>query len=125
MRAFRIGTAAVLVFGSYTGGLSEPLRDPAVGLAVDPPTGYTARAIQSTGRYTAAFEVKNSSDRDTGCKVAFQPAPQNSRLSQAEINVTTAKPEWRDLVRSSLGALYNVSEIEPFEAVKAPFEAGQ
>ena len=47
--------------------------------------------------------------------MAFQPAPQNSRLSQAEINVTTAKPEWRDLVRSSLGALYNVSEIEPFE----------
>ncbi len=93
MRIFRFGVAAALVLGPYTTGLCEPSRDPAVGLAVDPPTGYTARAIKATGRYTAAFEVKSASDRDTGCKVAFQPAPQNGRLSQAEINTATARPE--------------------------------
>jgi hypothetical protein len=92
----------------------EPVRDASVGLAVTPPAGYVARQIRPTGRYTSAFEVKLQADRNTGCKVAFQPASQNASMSQAQINSTTSTPTWQAQVRSSLGALYDVQAIAPF-----------
>ena len=98
---------------AYAGG-PEPVRDATIGLAVRPPAGYLARQIKPTGRYTSAYEVKLPSDRDTGCKVAFQPAHQNKHMSQAQINSITSTPGWQEQVSSTLGTLYNVQAVASF-----------
>jgi hypothetical protein len=41
-------------------------------------------------KHTVAFDVKKPDDKDTGCRVAFQPVPQNARLTQDDINAFTA-----------------------------------
>jgi hypothetical protein len=113
MRASCVAIAVICSACAYAAG-PEPVHDATVGLAVTPPAGYVARQIKPTGRYTSAFEVKLPSDRDTGCKVAFQPAPQNKHMSQAQINSITSTPAWQEQVGSTLGTLYTVQALAPF-----------
>jgi hypothetical protein len=113
MRASCVAIAIICSGGAYAAG-PEPVRDATIGLAVTPPAGYVARQIKPTGRYTSAFEVKLPSDRETGCKVAFQPAPQNKHMSQAQINSITSTPAWQEQIGSTLGTLYNVQTVASF-----------
>ena len=123
--------AAAELLGIVTTASAQAVRDDATGLAVDPPPGYAARQTAASGPYAVAFDVKTAADRNTGCRVAFQPVPKNNALSQADINAFTAKPEWSDLVRATLALIYEVRSIEPFEhagvrgaAVVADFKSG-
>jgi hypothetical protein len=68
------------------------LSDPATGLSVTAPPGYQATVAPLRGNYTAVIDVKHTRERDTGCKVAFQPSPQNERFSQIELNSLADKP---------------------------------
>jgi hypothetical protein len=108
-------TAALLVLVAFVSASAQPLSDPASGLAITPPPGYVARTVAPTGNYTIAFDVKKPDDKDTGCRVAFQPVPQNASLTQDEINAFTAKPEWPDLVRTTMSRIYVVISLDPFE----------
>ena len=103
------------LLGIVTAASAQAVRDDATGLAVDPPPGYAARQTAASGPYAVAFDVKTTADRNTGCRVAFQPVSKNNTLSQADINAFTAKPEWSDLVRATLALVYEVRSIEPFE----------
>jgi hypothetical protein len=91
------------------------LRDEPTGLSVQPPDGYEAKKTEGDARYAVVFAVQKNGDDDTGCKVAFQPAPQNAGLSQEEINAFTQKKEWTELIRATLALRYDVSSIDPFE----------
>jgi hypothetical protein len=82
---------------------------------VNPPPGYVAKPAPASGNYIVAFDVKKPDDKDTGCRVGFQPAPQNAGMTQEEINQLTAKPEWADLVRTTLSRVYDVISLERFE----------
>lgn len=113
MRASCVAIAVICSGCAYAAG-AEPVRDATIGLTVRPPAGYVARQTTPSGRYTSAFEVKLPSDRDTGCKVAFQPAPQNKHMSQAQINSITSMPAWQEQVGSTLGSLYNVQALASF-----------
>jgi hypothetical protein len=107
------GTLGILIASAPA--IAEPLSDPATGLAVNAPTGYIAQPTKTSGNYTVAFDVKKPDDKDTGCRVGFQPAPQNAGMTQEEINAFTAKAEWADLVRSTLSRLYDVISLDRFE----------
>jgi hypothetical protein len=108
-------TAALPVLVALVSASAQPLSDPATGLVITPPPGYAARIIAPTEIYTVAFDVKKPDDKDTGCRVAFQPVPQNGRLTQDDINAFTATPEWPDLVRTTLSRLYEIISLVPFE----------
>jgi hypothetical protein len=95
--------------------IAQPISDQATGLAVNSPPGYVVKPAPPSGNYTVAFDVKKPDDKDTGCRVGFQPAPQNASLTQEEINEHTAKPDWADLVRSTLSRLYEVMSLDRFE----------
>lgn len=94
---------------------AEALRDEATGLSVQPPEGYAAKRAEADPRYAAVYAVQKGDEVDTGCKVAFQAAPQNATLSQAEINAFTQKKEWIDLIKATLALRYEVASVEPFE----------
>jgi hypothetical protein len=94
---------------------APPLRDEASGLAVSPPAGYEARRAEGDARYAAVFAVQKGNEEETGCKVAFQAAPQNAALSQEEINAFTQKKEWTDLIKATLALRYEVASVDPFE----------
>lgn len=94
---------------------AEPLADAGSGLAVDPPAGYTASVAPPLGPNPVRFEVKKADDKDTGCQVAFAPAPQNADLTQREINDIAGSPEWVDLSRSTIALLYDVRSAGSFE----------
>jgi hypothetical protein len=108
-------TASVTVVLSCGSAMAQNVSDPQTGLAVTPPPGYEAKAASARGRYTAVIEVKRTQDRDTGCKIAFQPARQNRGLSQAQINKLVDMPERRRVIESSLGAIYQVDAVDQFD----------
>ncbi|WP_338665762.1 hypothetical protein VQH23_11410 [Pararoseomonas sp. SCSIO 73927] len=93
-----------------------PVRDEASGLALTPPPGYAARALPPGRGQAARFEVKNASDTDTGCQVAFTPAPQNGRFSQAELDAVMRGEEWQELARKAVSALYDIQDAKVFES---------
>jgi hypothetical protein len=93
---------------------AEPWSDAASGLRVDPPAGYTVHPMSLTPPFAVRAAVKQSDDRDTGCQVAFEPLPQNARLSQAEINDMTIEPGWGERARGSIAAFSDVSEEQPY-----------
>lgn len=114
----RFSLSAILALTALTAACSvdaEPLRDGVTGLAIDPPEGYVASVTTPTGQYSAAFDVVKPEDTDTGCRVAFQNAPQNAALTQDEINAFVTKPEWADLVRNGLSSIYDVRSFGLFE----------
>ncbi len=109
--------AYVLATAFMMGGAfaAEPLRDEATGLAVLPPEGYEASRAEGDARYAVVFAVQKANEAETGCKIAFQAAPQNAGLSQAEINAFTQKKEWTELIRATLSLRYDVESVMPFE----------
>lgn len=112
MRAlFRLTLVAVLALP--VASRAESLRDDASGLQITAPPRYAARAIAPGRGQTARFEVKTPADKDTGCQVAFTPAPQNNRLSQAEIDALMRGETWREAARSALSGVYDVAETFP------------
>jgi hypothetical protein len=88
---------------------------PETGLAVTAPPGYQAKAAPARGRYTAIIDVKRANERDTGCKIAFSPSPQNRRLTQTEINTLVDTPERRAVIEGTLGTLYQITAVDQFE----------
>ena len=105
-----VGALALLLSSPFAA--AQTVSDLQSGLAVKPPAGYTAKAAPGRGRYTAVIEVKRDSERDTGCKVAFHPIEQNSGLNQAQINALVDTPERRAVIESTLGTLYQVTDME-------------
>lgn len=110
-------TAGLLTAALLSGpALAAPLRDAASGLAVNPPPGYEASVMPASAPQQARFQVKKAEDRDTGCQVAFTPAPQNAQLSQAQINALTASPGWQEIARKTLtSTIYDVVSAERFD----------
>jgi hypothetical protein len=108
-----IGALAVSAIATPTIALGQKVSDARTGLAVLPPPGYSAVLAPARGRYTALIDVKLGGDRDTGCKVGFQPAARNQNLSQAEINRMVDLPNRRDTIEATLGTFYNIERIEP------------
>ncbi len=100
---------------SVAAAAADPVRDDATGLSVQAPPGYEARKTEGDPRYAAVYAVQKSGEEDTGCKVAFQPAPQNAELTQADINAFTQKKEWTDLIKATLALRYDVASVTPFE----------
>ena len=94
----------------------SPVRDEASGLAVTPPPGYGVRALPPGRGQAARFEVKTPADTDTGCQVAFTPAPQNGRFSQAELDAVMRGEEWQETARKAISVLYDIQEAKVFEA---------
>jgi hypothetical protein len=103
--------AAMLL--ACTGAAAQTALDPKTGLSVTPPPGYQASNSPARGRYSAVIDVKRSGERDTGCKVAFQPMRQD--LTQAQMNQMVDAPERRAVIENSLGMLYRVQSVETFE----------
>jgi hypothetical protein len=94
---------------------AEPVRDDASGLEIRPPEGYEAKKTAGDPRYAVVYAVQKGEEADTGCKVAFQPAPQNATLKQEEINAFSQKKEWTDLIKATLALRYDVASVDPFE----------
>ncbi|ONG55529.1 hypothetical protein BKE38_09055 [Pseudoroseomonas deserti] len=96
--------------------MAAPLSDMASGLSVNPPAGYIASVLPPTAPQTARFQLKRAEDRDTGCQVAFTPAPQNAQLSQPQINQMLATPAWQEIARKTLSStIYEVISSERFD----------
>jgi hypothetical protein len=113
-RSVRMCLDVCLALTLITPATAEPLRDASTGLAIDPPEGYAARAIGPTPTFVVRFEVKKSSDGDTGCQVAFTPLPQNAELKQSDINEIVEGQRWLDLARATVAMNYDVSATEHF-----------
>ena len=110
-----IVTATVAVSLSGFAARAQSVSDPQTGLSVTPPFGYEAKPGPSRGRNTAVIDVKRSGDRDTGCKIAFQPVAQNHGFTQAQINELAGTPQRRTVIESTLGILYEVRDVEQIE----------
>lgn len=93
---------------------AQPLRDAATGLAIDPPPGYVAAPMAAQGAQQARMAVRRPEDSDTGCQVAFVPAPQNESLRQEDLNRLARTPGWQRLLVATLQPLYNVISTEAF-----------
>lgn len=107
--------AVALALAAGPAAAAEPVHDEATGLVVTPPDGYVAKKTEGDPRYAVVYAVQKGEDAETGCKVAFQPAPQNAGLAQEEINAFTQKKEWVDLIRATLALRYDVASVAPFE----------
>jgi hypothetical protein len=115
---FRLAILAALGLTMPSAGWAEPVRDEASGLQIEAPPGYTAQPVVPGQNQAARFSVKMPADRDTGCQVAFTPAPQNKALSQADIDRLMRQDEWRATARATLSGLYDVNSTMPFRAGK-------
>jgi hypothetical protein len=107
--ALMLRPASFLAFSLLAApALAAPLRDTASGLAVNPPPGYAAKAEEPGQRNTARFSIQRPGEQDTGCQVAFTPAPQNAALTQEQINATISQPHWQEAARAMLGPVYDI-----------------
>lgn len=98
-----------LLAGTTGAAFAAPLRDAASGLAVNPPPGYVAKAEEPGQRNVARFSIQRPGERETGCQVAYTPAPQNAGLNQSQINATISQPHWQEAARSALGPIYDIT----------------
>jgi len=106
----RLAIAAMLLAGP---ALAERVTDPATGLSVDPPDGYAAQIAPPRPPNTAVIAVRRGDDRDTGCQVAFRPAPENAQFTQAQLNAAVQQSTWRDNTTRTLGTIYDIDHSEP------------
>lgn len=91
---------------------AETVRDPASGVAITPPPGYTATlAPAQPGPTRAVFDIRGPADTDTGCRVTATPSSQYAGLTQEQINDRNTHPTHLDLVEASLAGLYEVREL--------------
>lgn len=104
-----------LLPGLVSTAMGAPLRDAATGLAVDPPTAYAAIPISPSGDQTARFAIRRAGETDTGCQVAYVPAPQNAGLTQERLNALTRSPGWQAVTRAQIGTAYQLLEGRTFE----------
>ena len=111
----RLCFTAVISLMLAAPAMAEPFRDAASGLMVAPPAGYTTQQGPEHARYGVTVNVKKTEDKDTGCRVGFQPAPQNASLSQDEINKMAVTPEREAVIRQTLSMLYDVKTFAAFE----------
>jgi hypothetical protein len=101
-------------FASCEATAAEPWSDAESGLRIKPPPGYAVQAMSLAAPFTVRVAVREPGDRDTGCQVAFEPLPQNARLSQADINRIASEPDWRERARWSIATFSDVSEEQPY-----------
>lgn len=111
-----IARAAVAILCLASAARANTVQDAASGLRVEAPAGYVASALPPGRGQAAQVEVKTASDTDTGCQVAFNAAPQNSSLSQVEIDTLMGGAEWQDKAKAALSALYDIRATQPFQA---------
>jgi hypothetical protein len=118
MISSRLQLAAIVFvsvhFASCEAIAAEPWSDAESGLRIKPPPGYTVRQLSLAAPFTVRVAAKEPGDRDTGCQVAFEPLPQNARLSQADINRIASEPDWRERARWSIATFSDVSEEQPY-----------
>jgi hypothetical protein len=95
----------IMVFG-------QTASDANTGLAVSPPPGYSAKVAPARGRYTALIDVKRSDERDTGCKVGFQPVSNKEKPSQDEINRLADTADRKVTIQNALGGFYNIERVD-------------
>ncbi len=109
------GLAAVLAIAGATiaaaVAAANELRDPATGLAVNPPPGFTARLGQATMGDSVEIEVERKSP-PASCSVSFQDSPPNRNLTQQQINDITNKQEWLDLIRTMMSAGHEILSLD-------------
>ncbi|HWX48654.1 MAG TPA: hypothetical protein VNZ61_11415 [Roseomonas sp.] len=106
---------ALFLLALSTPAGATPLRDAGTGLTFEPPPGYSASAVPTTGAQSARFALRRPEDQDTGCQIAYAPAPQNAQLTQPQINELTRTPGWQALARARLAPLYDVLEQSVFD----------
>lgn len=114
MRTFPAAAFLLATLSAVPPAAAQPLRDAATGLAVDPPPGYAASPMAMQGAQQARMAVRRPQDTDTGCQVAFVPAPQNESLRQDDLNRLARAPGWRRVLMATLQPLYNVISVEGF-----------
>ncbi len=95
---------------------AEPLRDIATGLAITAPQGYVAAPSppsdpQSPGR--AVFDVRRPGETDTGCRIGVNQAPANALMSQEELNLRVANPQYQEGMIGQLSQVYQLLSVSP------------
>lgn len=108
-------TVLITLLATLGHAQAQRLTEPGTGLSVVPPVGYSASIAQARAPNIAAIAIRRPQDSDTGCQVAYRPAPQNERFTQDELNVTASSEVWRTEARRALGALYSIEHTEPFQ----------
>lgn len=110
----RMALAAALIL-NVSLAQAQPVRDEATGLSIEPPSGYTATRVPPRGVNTVIFAVRKPVDRDTGCHVAFAPAPQNRGYTQSKLNEIARGEAWRDGARQIMSIAFEIDSAETFE----------
>lgn len=100
------------------------VEDSATGLKVELSDDFIVEVapFPVTPQYDVLIGVNAASGQppivgnsDYLCGVAFVTAPQNAKLSQAEINAMIDTPEWGMQARAAMEALMTFSTTEPFQ----------
>lgn len=111
-----VGRVTVAILCLASAARANTIQDAASGLKVETPPGYVASALPPGRGQAARVEVKTASDTDTGCQIAFTAAPQNSGLSQSQIDTLMEDAGWQDKAKAALSAFYDIRATKPFQA---------
>ncbi|WP_144185968.1 hypothetical protein [Elioraea rosea] len=95
---------------------AQTLRDGASGLAITAPQGYAATASPPSdpaapGR--AVFDIRRPGESDTGCRIAVNAAPANALLSQEQLNLRVAAPQYQQAMIGQLSQVYQLLSVSP------------
>lgn len=100
---------------------AHALDDAATGLAVTlPPADFTIEPSAQPGGYAASFGINTVSGKPALvggqylCDVGFEPNPQSAAFSQDVINAEVEKPEWADMIASSMGTFFRFVDRQSF-----------
>lgn len=111
----RLATLIILLWGGWgQPAHAQRLTDPATGLSVDPPAGYTASRLVPPPPTTANFAVQLRQNSNVGCQLAFNPTPANARFTQEELNAEAGRTAWRDNAIRMLSGTYAIDHSEGF-----------
>jgi len=98
-----------------TPALAAAFTDPATGLAIDPPSPFVLRPVRSA-TYDIAVVVNSSTgqpplgpDGTYLCQIGYKVSPANSALTQEEINLAVARPEWLDNMAEALSRSFDIT----------------
>ncbi|WBV41893.1 hypothetical protein [Pseudoroseomonas cervicalis] len=106
---------ARLLAGALLAALAQAAPARAAELAVTAPPGYTATPMATTGQQAARYAVRKPTDQDTGCQVAYTPAPQNNSMSQEQVNTLLRTPGWQNITRATLERIYEIRSMNTVE----------
>lgn len=95
---------------------AETLRDTASGLSITAPAGTVATPSPpvAPGPIRPVFDIKRPGETDTGCRVSTVEATVNAFLSQAELNMRAASPEFQQAMIVELSAVYELVDMDVF-----------